>query len=115
MTDFNDDNTLEDILGLLWSLDDEIMKASSERNRSDMYMELMSRIEDKINRNTIKERGNWFKIALEHVFESSRLWVQDRKSEAKRTRPLPRLPHAWTRASVCSIEGLLALHPARGP
>ena len=48
MNDFGDDNTMEDILGLLWLLDGEIEKSKSEYDRSDMYVELIKRIEDKI-------------------------------------------------------------------
>jgi hypothetical protein len=66
MPSFNDDNTLEDIMGCY------VVASYWEPSDSGFDIDLktaefVERIEDKLTRNRNKTRQNWFKIALEHA------------------------------------------------
>jgi hypothetical protein len=79
---FNDDNTIEDIMGcyLVASYWREGESAADIHQKLAQFVE---RIEDKLAHNRNKTRHNWFTIALEHARQAQQKF-RDRQFEAGR-------------------------------
>jgi hypothetical protein len=63
---FNDNNTLEDIMGC-YLVASYWREGSSDGDIHEQLDEFVERIQDKLARNRNKARHNWFTIALEHA------------------------------------------------
>jgi hypothetical protein len=63
---FNDDNTLEDIMGC-YLVASNCRDGESDSDIDKKVAQFVERIEDKLKRNRNKTRRNWFTVALEHA------------------------------------------------
>ena len=65
MPSFNDQNTVDDILGCVFCLQIDIHKASPEFSVADQFTQLDERITQKLGNITNIVRHNWFSLARE--------------------------------------------------
>lgn len=63
----NDDNTIEDIQGVIHCLQNDIHEDDPEFPVDTQFSDLIERIEDKLARNRNQIRNNWFTEALNHA------------------------------------------------
>ena len=89
MPSFNDDNTLEDIMGCYmvasgWTASDRDFDIHRQ------IAQFVERIEDKLARNRNKTRHNWFTIALEYAKQAQQHY---RDGQTEQGRQL--LRRAW--------------------
>ena len=64
---FGDDNTLEDIHGLVLTILADVHVEKPEFPVRPRLVEVIARIEQKLARNANAARANWFNIALSHA------------------------------------------------
>src|SRR4051812_1250065 len=62
-----DDNTLEDIAGVIWRLQADLDTQTPEFPLAPRFDKLLERIELKLSRNKNKIRHNWFSTALDYA------------------------------------------------
>jgi hypothetical protein len=70
MMTFRDENTLEDIHGLILTLSADVSTEKPEFPILPRMEKLVARIEEKLNRNSNATRANWFTTALSHAKEA---------------------------------------------
>ncbi|MGB8356446.1 MAG: hypothetical protein WCD79_21285 [Chthoniobacteraceae bacterium] len=80
---FNDDNTLEDIQGLIYCLFADVEVEHPESKVNPRLDELIGRIQEKFRRNTNSTRASWFGIALGHAEEAKRNFESGQKTDSK--------------------------------
>jgi len=80
---FNDDNTLEDIQGLIYCLFFDVAADHPEFKVGPCLDELVARIKEKLRRNTSSTRANWFGIALAHAEEAKRCFESGNTAASK--------------------------------
>jgi hypothetical protein len=85
-----DDNTLEDIHGLILTLSADVSTEKPEFPIRPRMEELVTRIEEKLKRNTNTTRANWFAIALSYAKDAQ---VQFERGE--RTTAATALQRCW--------------------
>jgi hypothetical protein len=78
-----DDNTLEDIQGLLLCLEWDVKKEKPEFPVAPRFKELIARIEEKLSRNKNKIRKNWFETAREQALNAQRAFREHRVDDSR--------------------------------
>ena len=78
----NDDNTIEDIQGVIYCLQIDIHDDDPEFSVDMQFSDLIERIEDKLARNRNKVRKNWFEEALSQARLAQQRFIAGRIEEA---------------------------------
>jgi hypothetical protein len=78
MTQFNDENTLDDILGCVWLA--QTWGPKSDFDIHSLVAQIAARIREKIRRSR-EVRRNWFSEALGHVLSAARSYEQNQCAE----------------------------------
>lgn len=78
-----DDNTLEDIQGLILCLEWDVKKQKPGLPIAARFEELIARVEEKLSRNGNKIRKNWFETAQEHALDAQRAFLEHRPGDAR--------------------------------
>jgi hypothetical protein len=78
-----DDNTLEDIQGLILCLEWDVKKQKPEFPVAPRFEELVARIDQKLSRNKNKVRKNWFETAREHALDAQRAFLEHRVEDSR--------------------------------
>lgn len=79
-----DDNTLEDIGGVIWCLQEDLAAEPPEFPLAPRFGDLIERIELKLSKNKNKIRHNWFSTALQYAQEAQLAFRNGQASEANR-------------------------------
>jgi hypothetical protein len=77
-----DDNTLEDIQGVILCLQADVGEQKPEFPVAPRFQELLTRINDKLTRNKNAVRKKWFETAREHALAAERAFLERRARDA---------------------------------
>jgi hypothetical protein len=77
-----DDNTLEDIQGVILCLQFDVEKRAPQFPVAPRFRELIARLEDKLRRNKNKVRKNWFEIARDHALSAEKAFLDQRERDS---------------------------------
>jgi hypothetical protein len=77
-----DDNTLEDIGGVIWCLQGDLETEAPEFPLAPRFDELLERIELKLTKNKNETRHNWFSTALDYARAARTAFGNGQVSEA---------------------------------
>jgi hypothetical protein len=89
-TMINDDNTLEDIAGAIWSLQGDLCETHPDFPLPPQFDQIIERIELKLSRTRNPTLKNWFRTALEHAIAARSLFAQEQPDAAGQS-----LSKAW--------------------
>lgn len=78
-----DDNTLEDIQGLILCLQSDAKQEKPEYPVAPRFRELVVRIDQKLEQNKNRVRENWFETARDYALNAERAFLHGRTEDSR--------------------------------